>query len=237
MPDSSPQSSPAPPRQTGVVVPHRPNLIQRVAARLIQGMVNLLACTLRYRFTDYSGMTTGKLPGSFIGAIWHNRLALCMEVNRRYVQPAQEGRHLAALVSASKDGALLARVLELFDVHPVRGSSSRRGAQSLLELTRCVDEGHYIAITPDGPRGPRYQVHPGIITLAKVTGLPIVPITWNLGWKICLRSWDKFHLPLPFSRCEVFFGEPLRVPSEATEAELEALRGKLAERLTSLSKD
>ena len=82
---------------------------------------------------------------------------------------------MAAMVSASKDGGFLASILECFGVQPVRGSSSRRGPQALLELTGWAERGYDLAITPDGPRGPRYVVQEGIIALAQVTGLPIVP--------------------------------------------------------------
>ena len=83
---------------------------------------------------------------------------------------------MAALVSASKDGGFLSGILELFGVQPVRGSSSRRGPQALLELTTWAERGHDLTITPDGPRGPCYQVQDGVMSLAQLTGLPIVPV-------------------------------------------------------------
>jgi len=134
---------------------------------------------------------------------------------------------LAALISASKDGAFLATILQQFGVEPVRGSSSRRGAQALLELATWAQRGYDLAVTPDGLRGPRYVVQDGVIALAQVTGLPIVPYSCQLGWKIRLKSWDRFEIPLPFSRCEMTFGELIRVPREATDAELAQLREQL----------
>ncbi len=91
-----------------------------------------------------------------------------MVVHRR------NGRKLAALVSASKDSALLAAVLAKFGVEQVRGSSSRRGPQALLELTTLAQMGYDLAVTPDGPKGPRYSVQEGIVALAQLTGLPII---------------------------------------------------------------
>jgi lysophospholipid acyltransferase (LPLAT)-like uncharacterized protein len=153
--------------------------------------------------------------------LWHNRLAISMVVHRRHP------RKLAALVSASKDGALLAAVLRTFGVEQVRGSSSRRGPQALLELASRAELGYDLAVTPDGPKGPRYFVQMGVIALAQVTGLPIIPVTCNTQRKICLRSWDGFQIPLPFSRCELILNEPILVPREACEVRREELRAEL----------
>jgi lysophospholipid acyltransferase (LPLAT)-like uncharacterized protein len=154
-----------------------------------------------------------------------------MRVYRHLVRPHHRHTRLAALISASKDGAFLASILENFDVQPVRGSSSRRGAQALLELTGWAERGYHIAVTPDGPRGPCYSVHDGIIALAQVTGHPIVPYTCQLGWKIRLKSWDRFQIPLPFSRCEMTFHPPLRVPRHATEPDRHLLAAELRQTL------
>ena len=134
---------------------------------------------------------------------------------------------LAALISASKDGAMLAAVLNTFGVAQVRGSSSRRGAQALLELTTHANMGYDIAVTPDGPRGPRYVVQKGVISLAQVTGLPIIPVTCNTSRKMSVKSWDRFQIPLPFARCEITLHEPLSVPRHAGEEERETLRKSL----------
>ncbi len=162
-----------------------------------------------------------------IYGVWHNRLALSMAIFRLYPHRRQPERRLAALVSASKDGALLARILETFHVQPVRGSSSRRGPQALLELTSWAEQGWDLAITPDGPRGPRHVVHEGIIALAQLTGHPIVPVTVKVRWKFQLNSWDRFQIPIPGSRCEIVFAQPLRVARDATDHEREAVRLKL----------
>jgi hypothetical protein len=144
---------------------------------------------------------------------------------------------MAALVSASKDGALLARTLEWFRVQPVRGSSSRRGAQALRELTTWAERGCDLTITPDGPRGPCYQIQDGITSLAQLTGLPIVPVSLNLNWKIRLKSWDRFQIPLPFARCEVCVGKAVRVPQNASDAEREELRRQLEAELRAITRD
>jgi lysophospholipid acyltransferase (LPLAT)-like uncharacterized protein len=144
---------------------------------------------------------------------------------------------LAALVSASKDGALLAAVLGRFGVEQVRGSSSRRGPQALLELASHARKGYDLAVTPDGPKGPRYVVQHGVISLAQVTGLPIIPVTCNTESKICLSSWDRFQIPLPFSACELILNEPIFVPREADEAIREERRSALQARMCQTSSD
>jgi lysophospholipid acyltransferase (LPLAT)-like uncharacterized protein len=146
-------------------------------------------------------------------------------------------RKLAALVSASKDGALLAAVLSRFGVEQIRGSSSRRGPQALLELTSHAEMGYDLAVTPDGPRGPRYVVQQGVIALGQVTGLPIIPVTCNMRWKVCLKSWDRFQIPLPLSRCELVLNKPILVPRQANESQREERRMELETSLRQSSND
>ena len=127
--------------------------------------------------------------------------------------------------------------LERFKVQPVRGSSSRRGPQALLELTSWAERGYDLAITPDGPRGPAYSVQEGVMSLAQLTGLPILPFCFNFQWKIRFKSWDRFQLPLPFSRCEIRGIKPVRVPREASDEERENLRRQLEADLKSITRD
>jgi lysophospholipid acyltransferase (LPLAT)-like uncharacterized protein len=122
-------------------------------------------------------------------------------------------------------------------VQPVRGSSSRRGPQALLELTGWAERGYDLAITPDGPRGPRYVVQEGVMALAQVTGFPIIPASYYLGRKVQAKSWDRFQIPLPFSVCEVMIGKPVRVPREASDEERETLRQQLEQALREISRD
>ena len=119
----------------------------------------------------------------------------------------------------------------------MRGSSSRRGAQALLELTTWIERGYDVAITPDGPRGPCYIVQNGPIGLAQVTGMPVIPAAYNLKWKIQLKSWDRFQIPLPFAYVNFYFGEPMTIPRDITDAQKEALRLELQRRILELTKD
>jgi lysophospholipid acyltransferase (LPLAT)-like uncharacterized protein len=225
------------PRTSGVIIPHVPRWYQRVWAWLIALLVRAVSATLRYRFLDRSGYFTSPAPGPTIYCIWHNRLALSMAAYYKYLKKHNPTSGLAAMVSASKDGGFLAAILESFAVQPVRGSSSRRGPQALLELTTWSERGYDLALTPDGPRGPRYEVQEGVMSLAQVTGLPIIPCSWNLGWKLQIKSWDGFQIPLPFSRCEMIFEKPIRISRDASDAERETLRIQLQTTLRAISKD
>lgn len=225
--ETRPVAPPAVRRSSARVVPHRARWHQRLAASLIFAVARCIAATIRFRMNDLGGYFSHLPQDKIIFAIWHNRLALALILYRRYVARRDRTRRLVALVSASRDGGLLTRVLELFEVQPVRGSSSRRGAQALREMVSLGRAGHDLAITPDGPRGPRYVVQDGVISAAQLTGLAIIPVSYELNWKIELKSWDRFLIPLPFCRCEVITGAPIRVPREASPDEREAARKRL----------
>lgn len=220
-----------------VVIPQTAKWPGRLAVDLAYYLVCGVAASLRFQVKDAHRLLTDSSRGNVIFCIWHNRLALAMPVYRRFTSRRPPGFRLAAMVSASKDGGLLARFLAKFDVEPVRGSSSRRGAQALLELTTWAERGYDLAITPDGPRGPRYVVQDGVMALAQLTGLPIIPTVFNVGPKICLRSWDAFQVPLPLGQCEVIFGEPLRVARDISEADRLGLREELESRLRASTRD
>jgi lysophospholipid acyltransferase (LPLAT)-like uncharacterized protein len=223
---------------SGVVVPHAPKWYQRLGAWIIFALIRVVSATLRYKWTDVSGYFSGKVPpGPTIYCAWHNRLSVSMMVYYNYIKKHNRTDGFAVMVSASKDGGFLAAILECFGVQPARGSSSRRGPQALRELTSWARRGYDIAITPDGPRGPRYVVQEGVLALAQLTELPVVPISYNLSWKICLNSWDKFQIPLPFSRCEVIFETPIRIPRSTSEAGREKFRQHLERVLKDISKD
>jgi hypothetical protein len=222
-------------RRSGIVVPEQPGLGGRLAARLIWLAVRGVDASLRYDLDMSPAALAAMDRGRAIFAIWHNRLALCLRVYGRFVQRGHPQRRLAAMVSASRDGGLLAHTLRAFGVQPVRGSSSRRGAQALLEMTSWAEDGYDLAITPDGPRGPRYRVQKGAVDLAALSGLPLIPVSYDLAWRRQLRSWDGFLVPLPFSRCRTYFGEPLVVPRGLDDAAREHFRAEFERRLLAIT--
>ena len=223
-------------RSSGIIVPHAPRWYQWLGAWCIYALVRGVAATLRYRWQDRSGHFD-QPGGPVIYSVWHNRLVLSTTAYHHFVRKRNPSAGMAAMVSASRDGGFLAAILECFKVQPVRGSSSRRGPQALLELTTWAERGYDLALTPDGPRGPCYSVQEGVMSLAQVTGLPIIPFSYHLSWKLRARSWDRFQIPLPFSRCEMVVGKPIRVPREASDAERENLRQELERALKEISVD
>jgi len=239
--DTRAEANPPPPtpvkRTGGAVVPHQPKWHQRLIATLIFILVRSLAATVRFKLDDQSGVFSELPKEKLIFTIWHNRLALAIILHRKYISDRDPSRQMAAMVSASKDGGMLTRVLELFNVQPVRGSSSRRGAQALREMAAWGERGLDLAITPDGPRGPRYGVQPGAIATAQLTGLAIIPVSYRTKWKFQLDTWDRFQIPLPFCLCEITTAPAIRVPREATEAEYEGLRKKLEDDLRRITRD
>ncbi len=224
-----------PPRRSGVVTPVQAGPGARLAARLIWLAVQTVDATLRYELQTDQTAWEAMRRGRAIFAVWHNRLALSLRLYTRFIQKHDPPRRLAAMVSASRDGGLLARVLALFGVQPVRGSSSRRGPQALLEMVTWAERGYDLAITPDGPRGPRYQVQPGAVDLAALCGLPLIPVSYDLTRCRRLKSWDGFLVPLPFSGCRVRFGDPLEVPRALDDAARETYRAEFERRLLAIT--
>lgn len=193
-------------------------LLSHLGAFLVRAVI----ATLRVRFTDRAGvMAPGAKPAIWI--FWHNRLFIIPWAYRK----ALGDRKGAALTSASKDGEIVAAFLARFRIRAVRGSSSRRGVAALIELIRLVREGYTIGITPDGPRGPRYTLNPGVITLAEKTGAAICPVRVHYSSYWQLGSWDGFMIPKPFSRVEIVLDTLERVPQSGDSASFEAERARI----------
>jgi lysophospholipid acyltransferase (LPLAT)-like uncharacterized protein len=242
MPASPSSASPSPaghrPRKVGgVIVPHRAKWHQRLLAALIYAVTRTVSATLRYQLDDPSGYFDLHSHNRMIFVLWHNRLALASILWRRFVLNHAPERKIAGLVSASKDGGLLAAIFAFFGIEPVRGSSNRRGPQALREMVSKAEAGYDLAITPDGPRGPCYQVQEGAISLAQLTGLVLIPVSYRTTWKIRLKSWDRFQIPVPFSLCRIVVGQPMRVPRDLDEAGRENLRRELEHELRRITKD
>jgi len=136
-------------------------------------------------------------------SLWHGQMLpiLC----------AHRGEPCTVLVSEHRDGEIIARILAAFGFSAARGSSSRGGSRALLQLVQLVSAGNDIAITPDGPRGPRQKMAPGVLLIAQRTGSPIVPLVAHADrvWRV--RSWDAFEIPKPFARVSVLYDEPIHV--------------------------
>jgi lysophospholipid acyltransferase (LPLAT)-like uncharacterized protein len=149
-----------------------------------------------------------------------------------------KGRGAAILVSRSNDGEMMAQVLERQGHFPIRGSTSRSGVRALSRLIKAVKEKNCPGvIVPDGPRGPRFKVQPGIIALAQKTGYPIVPISFSARRVKVFPSWDRFILPYPFNKGRVIYGDPIQVPSELNPDTREVYRTKLENEMNRITRE
>jgi lysophospholipid acyltransferase (LPLAT)-like uncharacterized protein len=189
-------------------------------------LMRLWCATLRIEIEDRCDLLNRQ--GPVLYALWHNRIFVVPAAWRKLCRGRREA---VVLTSASHDGAMLARAVGVFGIGSVRGSSSRRGVAALVALRKAVKEGRDCCITPDGPRGPRYVLQPGLVKLAETGGAPIVPIhaEFASAWK--LKSWDRFHLPKPFSRVRVIFDQALAVPAGLSEDDFETWRARIEENL------
>lgn len=155
----------------------------------------------------------------FIIAMWHGRLVL-LPLFRHSDKP------MIALISGHRDGQIISKVAWLFNILTATGSSSKGGSRAVRELIRWARQGHSLYVTPDGPRGPRMRADPGVVDLARLTGLPIVPATMSAHRALQMQSWDRFIVPWFFTRVVVRWGEPIRVTAgddrEVMRARLEA---------------
>ena len=176
--------------------------------------------TLRYEVDDRAGILGKPVTENYVGALWHNRLLIFPLVLRRFF-PNRPG---TALISASRDGDLLAEAIRRFGYDVARGSSSRLGASAILQLTEVLASKRDVVITPDGPRGPVYELGPGIIFLAQKSGASVLPM--SLEYSCCWRlgSWDRFIIPKPFAKVRVLIGHPHHVKPTGTPDEFEAER-------------
>ena len=164
----------------------------------------------------------------FIFAFWHGRLMLAPH-------GWPKGTPIHVMISGHRDGENIARATRHLGVVPIVGSGTRGGVAAGRASLRLLKEGKYIGITPDGPRGPRMRVQPGIIALARLSGAPIVPISSSVSRRKVANSWDRFVIALPFGRGVYLWGAPLYVASDADKAAQEEARLTLEERLNALT--
>ena len=206
---------------------------QKLLPRLIAFLIRALGLTLRIKLEDRCGLRDGAVKEPVIWAFWHNRMLVIPLMRSRFYRH----RHGAVLTSPSGDGAIIAGVMKCFGIESIRGSSSRRGSAAMRELAAMIESGGDVAITPDGPRGPRYKLGPGIIFLSQKTGVPVVPIRVEYSRCVRLKSWDRFMIPLPFSKVRVVFDALHRAAQTSGAADFENERIALEKMLSGDPRD
>lgn len=164
----------------------------------------------------------------FILSFWHGRLLMmpyCWRLANLTV----------VLTSTHRDGRLISRTVSHLGIDAVEGSTGKGGAQATRRLIKLVRGGRMIGITPDGPRGPRMRASEGVAVLARLSGVPIVPVSYSASRRRILGSWDRFLLALPFSRGVYLWGAPIEVPRDADSATLEAKRLEVEKAMNALT--
>ncbi|MCJ2163830.1 MULTISPECIES: lysophospholipid acyltransferase family protein [unclassified Pseudodesulfovibrio] len=189
--------------------------------------------TIRYEFFGNSqNLLEQKKQGqALIIALWHGEIFPITGISEK------ANSNLVIFVSQSKDGEIIARVLEKLGHATVRGSSTRGGVKALLQAKRLmIKENRMAVFTIDGPKGPRHKAKDGIIFLAQRAEAKIIPVrAYPLRKKVFEKSWDRFIVPFPFTRCPLYIGDPMEVTTEKLDKEvLKRERARLEERMSSL---
>ena len=192
-------------------------------------LIYLVGATLKTKWVGLENLEKlRKEKKSVIYAFWHGRMLIFAYSHRR--------QRIHVLISQHRDGEYIARIIHRLGFVSIRGSSTRGGPKAVFEICEKISSGYDVAISPDGPKGPGFQVHPGILYVAQRSQMPILPITNSAQRRWNLKSWDKFLIPRPFSKTVIRLGNPIYVPVEATPEELEEKRTELENDLLELTR-
>jgi lysophospholipid acyltransferase (LPLAT)-like uncharacterized protein len=201
----------------------------RIAGTLAGGWIRLVRASTRWeRVVDPEAAALWRSEAPVIGAFWHNRLML---ITAAWPKP----KPLAMVQSEHGDSRILGIAVADYVTRPIWGSSRRNPAAALKGMLRALRDGISVAITPDGPRGPRMRCRPGLVQAAGRTGVPVVPVAWSVSRRRVARSWDRFLIAWPFGRGVVVIGAPIRVPADADAATVEEFRLRIEQALTEVT--
>jgi lysophospholipid acyltransferase (LPLAT)-like uncharacterized protein len=202
--------------------------LQAIACWITQCYIRFVYLTNRWNIEggDWTGRLTRE-DRTFICAFWHGRLLM--------MPLAWHGlASFHMLISAHRDGRIIAGAMNYFGIGTIAGSTRRGGSSALRTILKQLREGGCVGITPDGPRGPAMTVSIGTVNIARLAGVPIVPVTYATSRRCVLATWDRFHLALPFGRGVYLFGEPVEVAAELDEEGLENTRRLLETRMVEM---
>jgi len=193
-------------------------------------LIRLLGFTWRVKYEGLENLEKAReISGNVILSIWHGRLlALCFTHRNKNIQ---------VLTSEHYDGELIGRTIERLKFGHHRGSSTRGGAKAIKQLVDVLKRGFDVGLTIDGPTGPRGEVKQGVVEISRMTGCAIVPLSDTAVWRCLFHSWDRFQLPLPFSRITVSYGTPIVVNAKADTDEREKFREQLRQRMNEITSD
>lgn len=201
-------------------------LVQRALGTAIGGWMHLAAATTRWEYVGaHIPEALRRDGGPVVLAFWHGRIMLA----HAGWQAHSGGKATSTLISHSREGEVIARAAHTIGIATIRGSTAKGGkdkggADAMRGMIRHLKTGGAVAITPDGPKGPRMHAELGAVQLARLTGAPIVGLAWSTSRRRVFASWDRFVLPWPFGRGAYVFGDPIRVDRRADDAAMEAAR-------------
>jgi len=208
--------------------PFGKRIIEAIAPSLAYWYIRLLQATVRRRYLNREVLDRAvSQSDAQIYVFWHSRL-----VFMRFGWFGDKG---IVLQSQHRDSRMLGRVMSRFGLGQVWGSTTRGGMSAVRGVLRKIKDGYSLAVAPDGPRGPQRRVQPGVITIARMSGVPVIPMTYSARPSRRLGSWDRMTFPFPFGRAVFAYGEPMTVDRHADDAEQERLRVVLEDELNRLT--
>ncbi|MBL8006946.1 MAG: lysophospholipid acyltransferase family protein [Ignavibacteria bacterium] len=196
------------------------SILNFLGLNVLPFLINMLFATL--------SMNIKNKPESLSNSVfifWHSKMLAGWRLFK--------DSNTAALVSQSSDGDILSNLLVKWNYKVIRGSSSKGGKEALFSLMENVSSGIPAAVTPDGPRGPANVIKNGVLVISLKCGAPLIPVRINYRHKIVLsKSWDRFEIPMPFSSCDVYFGEKYYYNTYLYNEELENFKSKLGSEMS-----
>lgn len=203
-------------------------MLKRLAPTAAAMLIRLLFRTLRVK--EYPGdfsLIHGKKSQPFIAVFWHSRVLFSAWYFSFYPS--------CAIISRHSDGEIAASAVEKLGIRSARGSTTRGGSRALKELLRMIRSGLNAGITPDGPRGPARELQDGVLSLGQLSQRPVIPVAFSSRWALRLKSWDRFMIPLPFSKTAFVFGEPIFIPRRLDEKTRSEYRNRIERELNQVT--
>ena len=204
---------------------------QKLIGFLFYSITSLISRSIRWEYlvqNEKSNIFNSNKE--YIFCCWHNKLFLGPHLLPR-------NRVINALQSSHSDGMVTSLAFKYLGMNVILGSSKKGGMQAFRKMIKCIKLGESVAITPDGPKGPKEKVKEGIIKLAQITETSIIPLVWTTNKFKLINSWDNFVIPYPFSKGVYSFGKPIYVKKQINEYELETARQNLENEIKRLTKE
>jgi len=207
----------------------RSNTLRNFACAVAAAYARFVHLTTRWQEVDKANVADlWDSDRPFIVAHWHGRIMMLAFTWRRK-------NPIRMLISRHRDGELIARTVAHLGVGSIRGSTSKDGAGALRAMVRAIKQGDCVGITPDGPRGPRMRASDGVVTLARLCDVPIIPLSYATSRRRVAGSWDRFTIALPFARGVFIWGKPISVARDADADEVERIRQSVEDELLAIT--